>query len=210
MTPDIIPALTHRYATQVFDTTKGVSDSDLHTILESARLAPSSFGLEPWKFIVVTNPETRAKLREVGYGQPKITEASHLVVIAYRTDGDTLVEELIDRTVEISGKTREDLAGLEQMVSGAMKGRDDQTRDAWLKAQAYIPLGMMIETAALIGVDTGPMEGFDAAAVDQILGLTDKHLHATSMLAIGYRGDDTAAARPKVRRAYDDVVEIVD
>ncbi|MEO5645925.1 MAG: NAD(P)H-dependent oxidoreductase [Candidatus Paceibacterota bacterium] len=199
---EITKALQWRYAVKTFDTEKKVSDADLTTILESARLAPSTIGLEPWKFIVVNNPEIRAKIRAAGYDQTKITDASHLVVITYRTDRDNLAQELIDRTSNTQGKTIEELAGLAQMAT------DSATRSD-LKAQTYIALGMMIETAALLGVDTGPMEGFDPAQVDEILGLKDKHLASATLLAIGYRGEDPHAALPKTRRSIEDVIEMI-
>ena len=91
---DILEALNWRYAVKTFDTNKKVSAEDLATILESARLAPSSIGIEPWKFLVVNNPELRAQLRAAGYDQTKITDASHLVVITARTDANNLPEEL--------------------------------------------------------------------------------------------------------------------
>lgn len=101
MMQEILSALKWRYATKVYDSSKRVSDEDIRTILESGRLSPSAFGVEPWKFIVVENPEIRAQLRAVGFDQPKITDASHLVVIARRTDArERITQELIDRTAE--------------------------------------------------------------------------------------------------------------
>ncbi|MDB5254636.1 MAG: nitroreductase [Candidatus Nomurabacteria bacterium] len=200
---EITKALNWRYAVKTFDTERKVSDTDLHAILESGRLAPSTIGLEPWKFIVVKNPEVRAKLRAVGYDQTKITDASHLVVIAYRTDGAALPAELIARMGAAQNKTAQELDGLMQMATGAAAHAD-------MKAQAYIPLGMMVETAALMGIDTGPMEGFDSAQVNEILGLGAKNLAAATMLAIGYRGDDAYATLPKTRRAYGEVVEVIE
>lgn len=205
-------ALNWRYAVRGFDPAKKVSDENLKTILESGRLAPSSFGMEPWHFVVVENEEVRKKLRAAGYDQPKITDASHLVVIAYRTDGEkNICNELIERTVRIQNQDASALAGLKQMLDGAITGQAHAgTLDAWMKAQAYIPFGMMIETAALLGVDAGPMEGFSADQVDEILGLKAKNLHSTTMLALGYRSsDDTSATRPKVRRSFEEVVEFV-
>jgi nitroreductase len=209
--PDtILQALNWRYATQVFDMTKPVAADTLHTILESARLAPSSIGIEPWKFIVVENPEVRAKLRAVGYDQPKITDAPHLVVIAYRTDlKENISRERIERTAKIHQQEHAAFDGLKQMIDMSVNSRSEAELETWAKAQAYIPLGMMVETAALLGVDSGPMEGFDANAVDEVLGLKEKNLHATSMIALGYRGEDPAAQRPKVRRSFDEVVEFV-
>jgi nitroreductase len=206
----ILQALQWRYATQVFDTTKSVDHETLHAILQSAVLSPSSFGIEPWKFIVVENPEVRAKLREVGFGQPKITDAPHLVVIAYRTDlKENISRERIERTAKIHKQHHSVFDGLKQMIDMSVNNKSEAELETWAKAQAYIPLGMMIETAALLGVDSGPMEGFNANAVDEILGLKEKHLHATSMIALGYRAEDSAAQRPKVRRDFDEVVAFI-
>lgn len=205
----IIEALQWRYAVQVFDQTKAVEEEKLRAILESARLAPSAIGIEPWKFIVIENPEVRAKIQIAGFGQPKITDAPYLVVIAYRTDiGQTLVKERLERTAKIQKQEISELGGLQQILEGHMS-KSEAELEKWAKAQAYIPLGMMVETAALLGVDSGPMEGFNPDAVDEILGLKEKHLHATSMIAFGYRGEDAMALRPKVRRDFDEVVEFV-
>jgi nitroreductase len=210
MEKQIISALSWRYAVQAFDPSKKVSTEQLRTILESARLAPGSFGLEAWKFIVVENPELRAKLRAAGYGQSKITDASHLVVIARRTDmRENIVNERISRTAKIQQQDAESLAGFKQMLEGTVANRDDQALDQWAKTQTYIALGMMMETASLLQVDNAAMEGFDPKAVDEILGLKGKHLASTTMLALGYRGNDPVADRPKVRREFDEVVEFI-
>ncbi len=206
----IIEALKNRYATKVFDTNKKVSESDLQTILESARLAPSSFGIEAWKFLVVNNPEIRAQLRAAGYDQPKFTDASHLIVLARRTDSENISNELIERTAATQGVTAENLAGLKQMVDGSIAFKTGtNTFDSWTAAQTYIALGIMVETAALMGIDSCPMEGFDAQKVDEILGLADKNLAVVTILALGYRGDDAYATLPKTRRDLDDVVEVI-
>jgi nitroreductase len=206
---EIISALEKRYAVKVFDPSKKVSDDDFSTILESGRLSPSSIGFEPWKFIVVVNPEVRAKLRAAGYDQTKITDASHLIVIAHRTDPDALVDELITRAAAAQGKEKSELAGLEKMATGAMSGMQGEARQQWFKSQTYIPLAIMMETAALLGVDTCPMEGFDAGQIDAILGLKEKHLSVATMLAVGYRGNDPYAMSPKVRRSHDEVIETI-
>lgn len=211
MQEQIRQALGWRYAVQSFDPAKRVGESDLRTILESGRLAPSSIGIEPWKFIVVENLELREKLKAASYGQPKVTEASHLIVIARRTDvRENITRERLERTARIQNQPIESLDGLKRMLEGGIVGRDDASLDAWVGHQSYIALGMMIETAALLGVDAGPMEGFDPKAVDDILGLAGEHLAATSLLALGYRSaDDAAASRPKVRRNFEEVVEFM-
>lgn len=206
MNESILQALHWRYAVKIFDSSKKLAEKDLHTILESGRLAPSSIGLEPWVFLLVENPDIRAKLREASYGQPKVTDASHLVVVAYRTDAPAVPGELIARASAQEKVAPESLVGLRQMAEG---GVSRPNAVEWLRRQTYIPLGMMIETAALLGVDAGPMEGFDNAKVDEILGLAGKNLASTYMIALGYRGDDPAAARAKVRRPFEEVVQTI-
>ncbi len=207
---EIIKALNWRYAVKTFDPNKKVSDADLAAILESGRLAPSTIGLEPWKFIVVENPGLRAKIRAVSWDQTKVTDASHLVVIARRTDAPSLPGELITRTAKAQGKQESDLAGLKAMAEGGIAAfaGNPAVMDRWLAGQTYIPLGIMIETAALMGIDTGPMEGFDSKKVDEILGLEKENLASTTMLAVGYRGDDSYASLPKARRSTNEVIEV--
>lgn len=209
---DILKAMQWRYALKIADTSKKVSEEDLHTVLEAGRLAPSSVGLEPWKFIVVKNEEVRKKLREAAFDQPKVTDATYIIVIAHRTDSDHLSPELLERTAKVQGKTVEELEGLKHMAEGSIKGRS-QSEDrlqGWLAAQSYIPLGIMVQTAALLGIDGGPMEGFHIGEVNEILNLKAKHLCATTMLALGHRGDDPHATLPKARRAFEEVVEFVE
>lgn len=211
MNQEIISALNWRYAVKIFNPNKKVSDENLHTILESARLSPSSNGIEMWKFIVVENKEIRVKLREVSYDQPKITDASHLIVLTYRTDiVEHMTSERLERTAKIQNQKIEELDGLKKMLDGGVeKKSQDGTLESWVRAQSYIPLGLMLETAALLQVDAGPMEGFINKKVDEILGLKEKNLKSVTMLALGYRGEDPTSTRPKVRRDFDEVIEFV-
>ena len=207
----IIESLNWRYATKIFDPSKKMSDDDLKIILESARLSPSSNGAEMWKFILVENKEIRQKLREVSFDQPKVTDASNLIVIAYRTDSaENLTKERIERTAKIQHDDPSKLIGLKTMLDNAVSQKTkDGSLESWTMAQSYIPLGIMIETAALLDVDAGPMEGFIPEKVDEILHLKEKNLKSVTMLALGYRGDDPASLRPKIRREFDEVVEII-
>jgi nitroreductase/dihydropteridine reductase len=209
----ILNALKWRSAVKVFDPTKKVSEEDMKTILEAARLSPSSQGYEMWKFLVIKDPEVRKKLREVGFDQPKITEASHLIVITYRTDADNQARELVERTAKIQNKKIEDLAKyreyLESVINRSKEKEGEFAFLPWSKAMTYIPLGIMILTASLLGIDNGPMEGFQPDKVDEVLGLKEKNLKSTTMLALGYRGDDARAKEPKVRRDWDDAIEII-
>lgn len=208
---EILKALNWRYAVKVFNPNKKVSDEDLYTILESGRLSPSSSGIEMWKFIVVENPDIRKKLREVGDDQPKITDASHLIVLTYRTDiEENLVKERLERTAKIQNQRIEELDGLKSVLEGGLaKHIKQEDLEAWAKSQTYIPLGMMLETASLLGVDAGPMEGFTNEKVDEVLELQAKNLKSVTMLALGYRGLDPASTRPKVRREFDEVIEFI-
>lgn len=211
MNKDIIKALNWRYATKIFDPSKIVSKEDLHTILESARLSPSSIGAEMWKFIVITNKEIREKLRVAGYNQPQITDASHLIVLTYRTDvAENLTKEKIERTAKIQNTSESNLEELKSFLENSVTQKiQSGDLESWIRLQVYIPLGMMLETSALLGVDSCPMEGFESDKVDEILGLKEKNLKSITMLPIGYRGDDPASKRPKVRRDFNDVIEFI-
>jgi nitroreductase len=211
MSDKILAALNWRYATQIFDPEHHISDADLKTILESGRLAPSSFGLEAWKFIVVNNREVRSKLLAAAYNQSKVSEASHLVIIARRTDvRQNLLNELIERVAKIRQQELSTLDGFKQMIDGYIANFSDDGLDNWTKNQSYIPLGIMMETASLLNIDNAAIEGFVPSQVDDILGLKAKNLTATTMLALGYRGEDSAAKRLKVRREFSEVVEFID
>jgi len=210
MQEKILKALNWRYAVKVFDPSKKITEEELKTILESGRLSPSSIGIEPWKFIVVENKELREKLRAASYDQSKITDASHVIIIARRTDvRENIANELIERTAETHKVKHEDLTGLRQMAEGGIARHDDPSLDVWARSQTYIPFGIMIHAAALLGIDAGPMEGFNNEQVDEILGLKEKNLKSTTILTLGYRGEDPAAERPKVRRKFEDVVEFI-
>lgn len=210
MQEKILEAMNWRYAVKVFDPSKKITEEQLKLVLEAGRLSPSAIGIEPWKFIVVENTELRQKLRAASYDQPKVTDATYLIIIARRTDiRENIAKELIERTAEIQNVKPEDLDPLKQMAEGGIARMDDHALDAWAKAQTYIPLGIMVETAALMGIDAGPMEGFSNEQVDAILGLKEQNLTSTTMLTLGYRGEDPAAKRPKVRRKFEDVVAFV-
>lgn len=198
MQETILKALNWRFATQAFDTTKPLEADKLHTILEAARLSPSSAGIEPWNFYVVENPDLRKQLGQ----QPKMTEAAALVVITYRTDAQKLIDENIARTAKILGRTEEDLQGLRDVQEGSANSKGDKV-EFWLKAQVYIPLGILLETAALLGVDAGPMEGFDPENVAKVLHLPANRKVAT-MIALGYRKE--GPTRDKTRQSYEEAV----
>jgi nitroreductase len=203
----ILEALNRRYATKAYDTTKKVSDEDLHTILESMRLSPSSFGLQPWKFIVVTDETIRSQLLVASRSQTQVTDASHLVILAVKKD---ITEEDINTFITSVATTRnipvESLDGYKGIIIGATQNLDQAAKQIWNSKQAYIALGIGLTTAALLWVDATPMEGFDANAYNEILGLTD---YTTSViLPIGYRAEwDVSQHYAKVRFNAEQIIE---
>jgi nitroreductase len=204
----IIEALQWRYATKKFDTAKKVSETDLQELLEAMRLAPSSYGLQPWKFLVVTNNELRLKLREHAWGQPQVTDASHLIVLCARTD---LNEAYVKKYAESIAKTRnipvESLKNYEQMMLGFVKNTTPEHLVEWAKLQVYLALGILLESTALKRIDACPMEGFDANKFDEILELKKQNLTTTVLCPIGYRStDDKTATQAKVRFDANDTI----
>ena len=164
--PDtLIQALNWRYATKVFDPAKKISEADLRTLEESLVLTPSSFGLQPYRFLVVTDPALRARLREASWGQSQVTDCSHLLVFLARkrlTEAD--VDHLIERTVQVRGVAAESLASYRAMMVGTLvTGPRAASVPEWAARQAYIALGQFMASAALLGLDTCPMEGLDPA-----------------------------------------------
>lgn len=208
MQNDIIKALNWRYATKAFDPSKKVSDADFNTIVESMRLSASSYGLQPWKFVVVSNPELRAKIRAAGWDQSQFTDASHIVVLTVRNDVDeAFIDKYINSIVETRGVPVSALQGYSDMMKGALKSRTPEKVQVWSSRQVYIPLGTALLTAATMEIDTCPMEGFDSDKVDEILGLDKLGVWSIAILAVGYRAaDDKTAQYKKVRYGKDEVV----
>jgi nitroreductase len=194
--------LNWRYATKQFDPAKKISASDWATLEEVLRLSPSSGGLQPWKFIVISDPALRAKLRPASYGQAQITDASHLVVFAAKNNfSEADVDAHLQNVSKTQGVPLEALAPLRGMfVGGIVKSMDEPARNAWARNQTYIALGYLLAGAALLGIDACPMEGFDRSQYDEILGLKAKGYSSAVIATVGYRRPtDKYAAAPKVR-----------
>lgn len=202
-------ALNWRYATKKFDPTKRIADDAWRALEQSLVLAPSSIGLQPWKFLVVTTQAVKDRLQAVSYRQAQIAECSHLVVIAVRRGLDAEhVDRHIARMAEVTGTTVEALTKFRAMTMKNLdKARAAGTLDAWQEHQIYIALGQFIASAALLGVDTCPMEGIEPDKYDEILGLTGSNYATTVACAAGYRlADDKYAIAKKVRFKTEDVV----
>ncbi|HWU44664.1 MAG TPA: NAD(P)H-dependent oxidoreductase [Bdellovibrio sp.] len=204
-------ALEWRYATKKFDATKKISAQDWKTLTESLKLAPSSFGIQPWKFLVIQNPELREKLTPLSWGQTQVTDASHYVVFLYKEKIDqAYVEKFINRVAEVRGAPLESLDGYKNMmIENLVKGPEEKIR-VWSQRQAYIAMGFLLETAALLKIDATPMEGFDPAAYDKVLGLEGTGWKSVVSVALGYRhAEDAFQTMKKVRFSEETVIEYV-
>jgi nitroreductase len=205
----LLSQLHWRYATKQFDSARKISPADWSTLEEALLPSPSSFGLEPWGFIVVEDPAVRLKLQGASWGQSQIVDASHLVVIAAKTHlGVADVDAFIKRTAEVRQIPVESLEGYRGMMVGSVvKGMDDATRLSWAARQAYIALGTLLTSAALLGIDACPMEGFVPAQYNEILGLSAKGLSAFAVCTLGYRAaTDKYAQLAKVRLPKESVL----
>jgi nitroreductase len=210
----IIDSLKWRYATYTFDTSKGISEKDLHTVLEAGNLAATAFGLQPFEFVVVKDQTMKESLVPHAYGQQHLAKNSALVVLAIRTDLDeAYITEYIERIGRTRGVPVEMLEGFKQSMLGAMSMKGADGRNAWAQKQAYIALGTMMAAASELRIDNHGAEGFDPEKFDEMLGLKAKNLHATVLLMLGYRtdtpDDKEKMFQIKVRKEYDDIVSVI-
>lgn len=201
----IINSLNWREATKKFDPEKKLTGEQLDTLLEAARLSPSSYGLQPWSFVVVNDPETRAKLRKVSWDQSQVTDASHLIVFAAKMPDDALIDAYIADMAKTRGVTEESLVGFSIMMKGAVASMSEAKRLEWAEKQVYCSLGVVLAAAATLGIDSCPIEGFDAAKYDEILGFKELGLHATLVLPVGLR-DESISSPKKVRFAKKELI----
>lgn len=214
---DVLNAYIFRHACKAFDPEKKIGDDDFNYILETARLSPSSFGWEPWKFIIIQNPEVRARLKEVAWGaQGQLDTASHFMLMAARKTMDTKAgSDYIDYMAREIQHLPEDIV---EMKLGFYKNfqekdfdlTDDRKLFDWASKQIYIPLANMMTAAAMIGIDSCPMEGFDMEKIEAILKeeeiLDTDQFGLSVMVAFGYRPADLEL-RDKTRQPQDKVVE---
>jgi len=207
---EIVTALKWRYAVKQYDAARTIDEATWDALQQTLELAPSSVGLQPYKFFVIDNKDVRAKLREASWGQPQVTDADKFIVFAARTGfNEADVDRVMARVAQVRGVPVESLAGYKGMAMGIV-ARPEAERDAWAARQAYIAFGSLLTTASALGVDATPMEGLDAAAYDTILDLKAKGYHTFAAIALGYRSaDDKYATLPKVRFAREDILEHV-
>ncbi len=197
-----------RYATKKFDPNRKIPPEIWLVLEESLRLAPSSFGLQPWQFVVVNNPAIRAQLLAHSWGQKQVVDASHLVVLALQTNiGVSDVDRYLQRVATVQGVPLENLQGFGNLIKGFLTQPPYPLNlEEWAARQVYIALGQLMTVAAFLGIDTCPMEGFIPAKYDEILGLDKTCYRSVVVCPVGYRAeDDKNAQRPKVRYEKNDV-----
>ena len=196
-----------RYATKKFDATKKVSTEDLNTLKEAIRLSSSSYGLQPYKVIIVENPEIRAKLQAAAWGQSQIVDASHLFIFANDTNiGDDAIDAFLN-TISIERETPlESLAGYGDFMKSKITTLEPAVKSVWTSKQTYLALGNLLNAAAELKIDVTPMEGFVPSQVNEILGLDKLNLNASLIATVGYRHvEDATQFYKKVRKSEKDL-----
>lgn len=204
---ELIEKLNWRYATKRMNG-QTVPQEKLDNILEAIKLAPSSVGLQPYNVVVVEDKEVKEKIFQNAAKQPQIPDASHLLVFAA---WEKVTAQHVDDYIKLIASTRnvslDSLAGFHSNINGGILQRSEDVNFNWSARQAYIALGHALVAAATEDVDATPMEGFDAAKMDEILGLREKGLRSVVILALGYRDHekDPLVNAKKVRRAHDEL-----
>lgn len=202
----LLSQLRWRYATKKFDPTRKIDDDNWQTLEQALVLSASSFGMQPWKFFIITDLATKQTLLPFTWNQPQIVDASHLVVFAVKKPVDEAhIDAYIRVTAEIRGVTPESLAGFKGMMMRSITS--SPILDQWMTHQVYIALGQFLASAAMLGIDTCPMEGFLPEKYDETLGLPKLGYNSVVLATAGYRSpEDKNALLPKVRFKTEDVV----
>ncbi|QGH36957.1 NAD(P)H-dependent oxidoreductase [Gracilibacillus salitolerans] len=210
-------AMHFRHATKKFDPNRKIDEEDFRFILDTGYLSPSSFGIEPWRFLVIQSPEMREKIKNTSWGARGKMDASHFVIFLARTAKDTSYDAdyLLDHYINVHQYPDEALQGLLPMIENFQKEDfdllvDDRRMLDWSSKQTYIALANMMTAAAQIGVDSCPIEGFPIKEMNELLReeglLEDDSFSISVMAAFGHRVQD---APEKSRRPFDDIVKFV-
>jgi nitroreductase len=206
----LLDALRWRYATRRFDPDRKIPAATWSALEDALVLTPSSYGLQPWKFLVVTDPALRQKLLPNTYRQHQVVDCSHLLVLAVKKQvSATDIDKFVHATAQARNLAVDSLAGLRRMMVGdLLDGPRSLYATEWATRQAYIALGNFLTCAALLGIDTCPMEGFVTDKYDEILGLAQQGLTTAVLCPAGYRSpSDTSAHLKKVRFSKADVIQ---
>jgi nitroreductase len=196
-----------RYATKKFDSSKKISAEDLKTLKEAIRISPSSYGLQPYKVIIVENPELRAKLQPAAWGQTQIVDASHLFIFANITNfGDAEIDSALNNFTAVRELPSDALNGYGDFIKSKIATLPVEARNTWTSKQTYLALGNLLNAAAELKIDVTPMEGFEPALVNEILGLDKLGLNASLIATAGYRHEEDATQHyKKVRKSNEEL-----
>ncbi len=201
-------AMNFRHACKVFDEDKKISDKDIKFILEAGQKSPSSFGMEPWKFLVITNEELKAKIRPACWNQVQVTSCSHLVIVLAAIESVKVESGLPQKRFKRREMTQELFDFYMNLYSGHLKETlsSDKNIYSWTSKQTYIAVGNMMTAAATLGIDSCPIEGFEKEKVEKILGLDISQYQLSLVLPFGYRINEQSS---QLRLDYDEVVEFI-
>ena len=205
---EIIKALEWRYATKQFDTQRKLTDAQLTGLLEAINLSATSYGLQPFRVVVVGDTALRGHLKEAASGQAQIDTASHLLLFTVpETLGERDVEEYIDRIAATRGVSPASLVDYRNRLVGSLASKTPEAIQQWASRQVYIALGVLLTAAASLQIDACPMEGFDKLRFDELLGLKEHGLRSVVLAAVGFRaGDDRYQHLAKVRKPLSELV----
>lgn len=196
-----------RYATKKFDATKKITSEDLASLKEAIRLSASSYGLQPYKILIIENPEVRAQLQPVSWGQSQIVDASHLLVFANITNfGETEIDATINNMATTRNVPLEALQGYGDFMKSKLVDLPEEVKNNWTSKQTYLALGNLLNAAAELKIDVTPMEGFEPEKYNEILGLDKLGLNASLVATIGYRHEEDATQHyAKVRKSNEEL-----
>ena len=208
MQNDFSKAMDFRHACKVFDENKKISDEEMHYILEAGRKSPSSFGMEAWKFLVITNEELKAKLRPFCWDQVQITSCSHLVIVLAGIENAKVESGMPKKRFTRRDMPQESLDFYMDIYAKhlAKTLSSNENIYAWTAKQSYIALGNMMTAAAFIGIDSCPIEGFEKENVEEVLGLDTTKFQVAVILPFGYRVNEQPT---QLRLPFDEVVEFI-
>ncbi|SHG47796.1 NAD(P)H-dependent oxidoreductase [Flagellimonas flava] len=208
---NLVENLKWRYATKKFDPQKKVSEQDLKYLKEAVQLSVSSYGLQLYKVLIVKDVSIREQLREVSWGQSQVTDASHLFVFCnFSEQKNEYVDDYINNIVETQNIPISAVEGYGEFIKENLSKKTTSEWQSWSKKQTYLSLANLLNACAELKIDACPMEGFDSAAYNEILGLDKKGLNASVIATVGYRSEqDETQYRKKVRKALEELFETV-
>ena len=198
-----------RYATKKFDATKKISNADLEVLKEAIQLAPTSYGLQLYKVLIIENQPLKQQLRKASWNQSQIEDASHVFVFCnFKEVNRDHLDSYLVRKAEIYSLETTSLVGYADFIEGKLAERKRDEIENWTAKQTYIALAYLMNAAADLKIDSCPMEGFDSMQYNEILGLDEKGLNAAVVAAVGYRsGDDKSQYSLKVRKRNEDLFQ---